>query len=102
MTDINASTTAPATLTDKELFRDYLMSKEAGKSDTVGTLYLTGYDVFGIDEMLRDVANSIINADPQPIEEIDFLMDELRGVLRNLTHIRTGFVAYKEAQGAAA
>lgn len=85
--------------TDKELFRDYLMSRETGKADTVGTLYLTGHECFGIDAMLRDVMNSIINptTDPQPIEELDFLMEELRGLLHNLTHLREGFLAFKAA-----
>lgn len=86
--------------TDKELFRNYLMSKEAGKADTVGTLYLTGHECFGIDAMLRDVMNSIIDpkTDPQPIEELDFLMGELRGLLHNLTHLREGFLAFKAAE----
>lgn len=86
--------------TDKELFRDYLMSKEAGQDDSVGTLYLTGHECFGIDEMLRDVVNSIVTADPQPLEELDFLADELRGLLHNLAHVRKGFIAYKAAQEA--
>ncbi|MBB3568729.1 hypothetical protein [Rhizobium sp. BK491] len=87
--------------TDKELFRDYLMSKEKGQSDNVGALYLTGHECFGIDEMLRDVVNSIVNADPQPVEELDFLMQELRGLLHNLAHVRNGFIAYKASQEAA-
>lgn len=86
--------------TDKELFREYLLSKEAGHADNVGTLYLTGHDCFGIDAMLRDVMNSIINptSDPQPVKEIDLLMEELRGVLHNLTHVRAGFIAFKAAK----
>lgn len=85
--------------TDKELFNDYLLTKEPGSGvDTVGTLYLTGHECFGIDEMLRDVVNSIINADPEPVEELDFLMDELRGLLHNLAHVKKGFLAYKAAQ----
>jgi hypothetical protein len=84
--------------TDKELFRDYLMSKEKGQSDNVGALYLTGHECFGIDEMLRDVVNSIVNADPEPVAELDFLMDELRGLLHNLAHVKKGFVAYKAAR----
>jgi hypothetical protein len=91
------------TKTDKELFRDYLMSKEAEQADTVGTLYLTGHECFGIDEMLRDVVNSIIdpNTDPQPVEELDFLISELSGLIHNLTRVRTGFVAHKSALAAA-
>jgi hypothetical protein len=90
--------------TDKELFREYLMSKEAEQADTVATLYLTGHECFGIDAMLRNVMNSIINptTDPKPVEEIDFLMEELRGLLHNLTHVREGFIAYKAAQGGSA
>lgn len=90
--------------TDKELFRDYLMSKEAERADTVATLYLTGHECFGIDEMLRDVVTSITNpdADPQPVEELDFLMEELRGLLHNLTHVREGFIAFKAAMKEAA
>lgn len=87
--------------TDKELFHAYLMSKEAEQSDNVATLYLTGHECFGIDAMLRDVVNSIVNSgtDPQPVEELDFLMDELRGLLHNLAHVRQGFIVYKAAQG---
>ncbi|MDW5314092.1 hypothetical protein [Rhizobium sp. PL01] len=63
----------------------------------VYTLYLTGHECFDIDVMLKGVVNSIINADPEPIEELDFLMEELRGLLHNLKHVRKGFVAYKES-----
>ncbi|MFC6448428.1 hypothetical protein [Shinella zoogloeoides] len=87
---------------DKELFREYLKSKEPGQADSVGTLYLMGHECFGIDQMLRDVVNSIIYADPQPVEELDFLLEELRGLVHNLAHVRQGFVAYKAAHGEAA
>lgn len=90
--------------TDKELFRDYLMSKEAEQPDTVEALYLRGFECFDIDTMLRDVMNSIVHptTDPKPVEEINFLMEELRGLLHNLTHVREGFIAYKAAHGEAA
>ncbi|MBX5023042.1 hypothetical protein [Rhizobium lentis] len=82
--------------TDKELFHDYLMSNEPGNGDdTVFRLYLTGHECFGIDEMLNDVVNSIIHADPEPVPELDFLMEELRGLLHNLAHVKKGFLAYK-------
>ncbi|MEY9375889.1 hypothetical protein [Rhizobium leguminosarum] len=85
--------------TDKELFREYLASKEPGNGeDTVFRLYLTGHECFGIDEMLNDVVNSIVNADPEPVQELDFLMDELRGLLHKLAHVKKGFLAYKAAQ----
>ncbi len=84
------------TKNDKELFREYLNSKvpESG-ADSVFALYLTGHECFGIDAMLAGVVNSIINADPEPVDELDFLMEELRGLQHNLGRVKAGFLEYK-------
>lgn len=85
---------------DKELFRDYMMSTEAGRGgDSNYTLYFTGFECFGIDEMLRDVMNSIVSADPEPVEELELLEQELRGVLSNVIRVKNGFIAYKAKHG---
>lgn len=90
--------------TDKELFREYLNSKARPEhSETVFNYYLTGHECFGIDEMLEGVVNSILNADPKPVEELDFLMEELGGLLQNLARVKDGFIQYQasQAEGAA-
>jgi hypothetical protein len=89
--------------TDKELFRDYLNSKEPGNDiDTVGTLYLTGHEYHGVDHVLRDIAVSIIMGDPQPVDELTEAADLFRGVVGNLERLKNGFLAYKAAHVEAA
>ena len=86
---------------DKELFRDYLYSKEADSSETIGKRYLAGRECFDMDNMMRNVVNSILYADPQPVEELDFLVEELTDLYNNVLHVKKGFIAYKAAQEAA-
>ncbi|MCY1364773.1 hypothetical protein D9M69_515930 [compost metagenome] len=88
--------------TDKELFREYLMSKEPDNDiDTVGTLYLTGHEYHDVDGLLRDIANSIIIGDPQPVEELAEAAEVFRGAAANMDRLKEGFIAYKAAREAA-
>ncbi len=87
---------------DKELFREYLNSKARPEHpDTVFSYYLTGHECFGIDEMLEGVVNSILNADPTPVEELDFLISELGGLRQNLRRVKEGFIQFQAAQAEA-
>jgi hypothetical protein len=89
--------------TDKELFRDFLNSKERGNDiDTVGTLYLTGHEYDGIDDALRDMANGVIVGGADPTQELDFALQQYRGVVHNLERLMKGFLAYKAAMEVAA
>jgi hypothetical protein len=88
--------------TDKELFREYLMSKEAGNgTDTPGTLYLTGYAYHELDGLLRDIANSVIMGGVLPDEAIDEAIDTFRNVIADLERVKKGFSTYKAAMEAA-
>lgn len=43
----------------------------------------------------------ILNGDPEPLPELEFAIQEFRGVVRNLERVKAGFLAYKAAQAAA-
>lgn len=90
--------------TDKELFREYLMSKMADRDDTVGETYFPkkGYEFHHFDRVMTDVANAIVNYDPEPLEELDHAIDTFSGAIADLERVKAGFIAYKAAQGEAA
>ena len=90
--------------TDKELFRDFLRSKMADRDETVGATYFPGdgYEFYDFDRVMTDIANAIVNHEPEPLEELDHAIDTLTGAIADLERVKAGFIAYKAAQGEAA
>lgn len=89
--------------TDKELFRDYLMSKMDDRCDTVGATYFAenGYGFYDLDRVLADIANAIMNYEPEPLAELNYAIDTFRCAAANLERVKAGFIAYKSKNEAA-
>jgi predicted P-loop ATPase/GTPase len=91
------------TKTDKELFRDYLNSKMEDRDETVGATYFPekGYEFYDFDRVMTDIANAIVNYEPEPLDELDHAIDNFSGAIADLERVKAGFLAYKAAQEAA-
>lgn len=85
--------------TDKELFAEYLKTKANSHGDSVGKLYLSGFEFHSLDDLVAEIINAIVGDenDPEPLSEMDLAIEELQGLLANLRRVRAGFIAYKES-----
>lgn len=90
--------------TDKELFAAYLKTKANDYGDSVGKLYLSGFEFYSLDDLVAEIVNAIALSenDPKPIPELDYAIGEFEGLVANLKRVRAGFVAYKALHGEAA
>ncbi len=99
-----STTTAaePETTTDKELFAAYLKTTANGDGDSVGYLYLSGFEFYSLDDVITEMVNGILSNDPEPVPELDLAIQEFEGLVAKLRRVREGFITYKAAHREAA
>lgn len=85
---------------EKALFRAYLNSKAPDGLMSVYEFYLTEFECFDLNDVIRNMVHGILNGDPEPGPEIDFMIQELAGLFSNLQQVRAGFEAFKQKDAA--
>lgn len=83
---------------EKALFRDYLRSKAPDGISDIYTHYLTEFECFRLNAVAHDLVHGILDGDPEPIPEIDFLITELSGLIHNLQQLKEGFERFKQKE----